>query len=80
MSGSWRDSALKTMFSVYAEQQASGVTCRQQIADAIDKSYPFGERAHWPYKAWLDARKWFFATHGLPRNKQKPKADLLYGI
>jgi hypothetical protein len=27
----------------------------------IDAAYPFGERAMWPYKAWLKARKKYLA-------------------
>jgi hypothetical protein len=26
-------------------------------AEAVRKAYPFGERAYWPYKAWLKAVK-----------------------
>ena len=40
----------------------------EDSAKAIDAAYPFGERAHWPYKAWLNERRKFFAAHGLPRN------------
>lgn len=42
-----------------------------EIAKEIDAAYPFGERAMWPYKAWLSARKEFFARHGLPRRVPK---------
>lgn len=79
MSNSWRDLAMQAMFRVYAEQRQAGAN-PQQIADAIDKAYPFGERRYWPYKAWLSARKWFFAIKGLPNKRIKPKADLLTQI
>lgn len=79
MSTSWRDLALQAMFAVHAAQLQSGAN-PQQIADAIDKAYPFGERRYWPYKAWLSARKWFFAHKGLPNKRVKPKADLLTQI
>ena len=73
---SWRDTALEVMFQVHAEQVKAGAN-PQQIADAIDKTYPFGQRRHWPYKAWLSARKYFFAQKGLPNKRHKPKDDLL---
>ena len=76
MTTSWRDSALQAMFRVHAEQLQAGAN-PQQIADAIDKAYPFGERRYWPYKAWLSARKHFFALKGLPNKRTKPKHDLL---
>jgi len=28
---------------------------------AISDSYPFGERAHWPYKSWLKAQRLYLA-------------------
>ena len=28
---------------------------------AISDAYPFGERAHWPYKAWLKAQRRYLA-------------------
>lgn len=31
---------------------------------AIDAAYPFGERAYWPYKAWLKARRTYLAKFG----------------
>lgn len=30
---------------------------------AVDAAYPFGERAMWPYKAWLSARKAYLARY-----------------
>lgn len=79
MSLSWRDSAMEVMYTVYAEQSNAGAN-PQQIADAIDQAYPFGERRHWPYKAWLSARKYFFTIKGLPNKRVKPKDDLITHI
>jgi hypothetical protein len=31
---------------------------------AIDAAYPFGPRSHWPYKAWLKARKTYLSKFG----------------
>lgn len=72
----WRDQAFMVMFKVHAEQLQAGAN-PQQIADAIDKAYPFGERQYWPYKTWLSVRKYFFALKGLPNKRaKKPKNDL----
>ncbi len=30
----------------------------------IDEAYPFGTREHWPYKAWLAARKAYLSRYG----------------
>ncbi len=72
---SWRDSALQVMFKVHAEQVQVGAK-PQEIADAIDKAYPFGERKYHPYKVWLSARKWFFCLKSLPNKRNKPGTDL----
>lgn len=44
---------------------------------AIDAAYPFGERAYWPYKAWLKARKAYLSKFG-PVGKV-PAAPLFEG-
>ena len=72
---SWRDSALQVMFKVHAEQVQVGAK-PQEIADAIDKAYQFGERKYSPYKVWLSARKWFFCLKSLPNKRNKPGTDL----
>lgn len=38
----------------------------------IDAAYPFGERAYWPYKAWLKARKAYLAKHDPATPKPPP--------
>ena len=38
---------------------------------AIDAAYPFGQRAYWPYKAWLKARRAYLAKFG-PVGRQQP--------
>lgn len=30
----------------------------------IDAAYPFNQRSHWPYKAWLKARKTYLRDYG----------------
>ena len=41
----------------------------------IDAAYPFGERAYWPYKAWLKARKTYLAKHDPSAPKPSPLFD-----
>jgi hypothetical protein len=36
------------------------------VQRAIDDAYPFGARAHWPYKVWLKVRREFLAEHQPP--------------
>ena len=66
----WADSARETMSSVLQQCRAKGMTAGD-TAKAIDAAYPFGERAHFPYYAWLSVRKEFFARHSLPRGRAK---------
>ncbi len=41
-----------------------------ELRRLVDKAYPFGIRAHWPYKNWLAARADLFAKHGISTPKQ----------
>lgn len=43
----------------------------------IDAAYPFGERAMWPYKAWLKARKDYLRQYGYGRPLPLTALDLL---
>lgn len=38
----------------------------------IDAAYPFAERSHWPYKAWLKARKSYLAKYDPAKPKPAP--------
>lgn len=67
---SWYDDAYAVMLAVWQEQSDAG-RGPQDIADAIDAAYPFGDRAYYPYKAWLKARKDFCARYSLPRRTSK---------
>ena len=69
----WTDAATATMTETLMRCRSDGAT-PEATAKAIDAAYPFGERARWPYKAWLAARKAFFAKHGLPRSGDR-KSD-----
>jgi hypothetical protein len=76
MTLSWGDTAWQVMGEVRAECLAKSMN-PAEIAKAIDDAYPFGERAMYPYKAWLAARKRFFAEHGLPRKGGKTQAEMM---
>lgn len=52
---SWRDISLSTIAAALAGLPPDA-TLEQKRA-AIDAAYPFGQRSHWPYKAWLAARR-----------------------
>lgn len=56
---SWPDQAWRAIDAAHASLP-EGVTFKQRKA-AIDSAYPFGTRAHWPYKAWLAARRAYLA-------------------
>lgn len=52
MTGRWRDRARTTI-----ERTLAGATgSYAERLTAIDAAYPFGPRAHHPYKVWLEER------------------------
>jgi hypothetical protein len=46
----WRDRARPIVAQVVRD---SGVKDPKALRKALYDAYPFGERARWPYKAWL---------------------------
>jgi hypothetical protein len=48
----WKDAAARVVNEVLAECKAEGVTFGPDISKRIEDAYPFGERSHYPYKAW----------------------------
>lgn len=48
--GSWRDAARPVIVEVILRV---GFKDPKALRKALRDAYPFGERAHWPYKAWL---------------------------
>lgn len=62
----WRQRAYAVMLETLMACRKDGKP-PEETAKAIDAAYPFGERAHHPYKMWLKVRQEFFAKHGLPR-------------
>ncbi len=57
MSGYWTDTAAIHIDGIIKAARAEGVTDIKVILKRLDDSYPFGERAYWPYKCWLRVRK-----------------------
>ncbi|MGH8465303.1 MAG: hypothetical protein ACRER5_14250 [Pseudomonas sp.] len=68
--------AYKIMKSVYDRCQLAGNTTEQTHL-AIRAAYPWGERRAWPYKAWLQARREFYESHGLPLKARRSIAESL---
>lgn len=55
---SWHDRAVVTIDEIHKAMPDASLEDRLK---AIDKAYPFGPRAQWPYKMWLKARKAYIA-------------------
>ncbi len=66
----WTGIAEMVIGDVLAACIKSGAT-KEETAKAIDAAYPFGERAYWPYKAWLSVRKAVFSKLGMPQKGRK---------
>jgi len=58
------------MHQVHQQALAEGLD-DQEIAKAIDDSYPWVKRSGWSYKAWLRARRAYFPRHQLPMPRAK---------
>ena len=54
MSGTWRDEARPVIAGVIRDV---GLGNTVELKNALHKAYPFGERAYYPYKIWLDEIK-----------------------
>lgn len=59
--GSWLDSAQRTIDEVHASLPADA-TLEERIK-ALKDAYPFGERAHHPYKMWLKAQRQYLCRY-----------------
>lgn len=72
--GSWRWRAANHIGMAIRKAQAEGKTGKD-LQDAIDAAYPWGERKHHPYQAWLTERKAALIRLGLaesPNGKKTP--------
>jgi hypothetical protein len=71
---SWDDSANAAIARVHA-QLAAEVPLEERTR-AIDAAYPFGPRTHFPYKAWLKARRSYLVKFGYRPRQAKNPLDL----
>ena len=58
----WSDAATRAIGEVH-RILPEGIPLAERTA-AVDAAYPFGERAHHPYKAWLKARREYLGRYG----------------
>ncbi|MEA5163333.1 hypothetical protein U5903_21315 [Cereibacter johrii] len=77
--GSWSECARRTIAGVH-DRLPPEATLAERIA-AVDAAYPFGERAHYPYKVWCKARRNYLMRFGyVPLNaKPGPLLKLMEG-
>ncbi len=54
MSKTWRDHAAPIIAKVLKDTEGK---TEKEIQHALRNAYPYGERAHHPYKIWLDEIK-----------------------
>lgn len=65
----WAEAARRTLQAVN-ERLPADATLVERVA-AVDAAYPFGERAYWPHKAWLKARRTYLSHYGWkPKGKR----------
>lgn len=66
--GYWADQARLIIYEVHQSLPEKASLAERQAA--IDAAYPFGERAHSPYKTWLRARRDYLCRYGYqPKGK-----------
>lgn len=66
----WSDIARATIGKVH-QSLPEDATLADRVK-AVDEAYPFGPRSHWPYKAWLKARKAYLCRYGYKGAKPPP--------
>jgi hypothetical protein len=62
VSGTWYDSAVAAIDRAVKDLPAD--TSLEERTKVVDAAYPFGERAMFPYKSWLRARRHYLARYG----------------
>lgn len=75
--GSWYSRALAVIEREVGLARSQNKTPDETL-QMIDAAYPFNERAMWPYKMWLKARRDAIATYGLkpqPTNHEHTRPD-----
>lgn len=67
MSSKWREIAARTIQQVIDDNPNLSAG---ELRKAISNAYPFGQRAHHPYKIWLDEVKRRLSPRKLPTRKE----------
>lgn len=65
----WRQRSLAVIADVLASPEAQGKS-PEEVRQLVEAAYPFGVRAHYPYKAWRSAVNGAFGP-----SEKKRKAD-----
>jgi hypothetical protein len=62
----WKQASEAVIREVSERMRAELITDPKAILLEIDAAYPFGQRAHFPYKMWCKCRREWMVKHGLP--------------
>lgn len=68
----WATKAWQVIDGVHRSLPETASLAERKVA--IDAAYPFGQRAHFPYKTWLRARREYLCRHGY-QPKGKPLVE-----
>lgn len=71
----WGEAAGAVIYETIRKAQQDGVD-RCQWLKLIDAAYPFGQRAYFPYKAWLKARREAMDKFGLGKKRMNGTPDI----
>lgn len=63
----WSAAARRVIAEIHARLPANATLAERKAA--LRAGYPFGERAMWPYKAWLKAQRAYLARYAGPPAK-----------
>ncbi len=74
--GFWRERARRTIDQVRANAKRDRLTPEETLT-RIDATYPFGERDHYPYTAWLTERTIARVELGLAKPETAKTRDLV---
>lgn len=75
----WREIAAAEVQK--ALQTVSNRYDQREVRAVLREAYPFGERAHYPYKVWLEeCRKAIGRPLAKPRSRPDPQMSLLESV
>lgn len=76
MSTNWRSIAMRIVYETL-ERLPEGATFKEKRA-ALREAYPFGERAHQPYKVWLSECRRQLKLPARPKPSDKRNQMVLF--